>query len=114
MRIVSELSSTNPVPVDVVSGSSGGSLTDRSGSITTGGTAQQLAAANSSRSYFILQNISTGDLWFNFGVAAVADQPSFKLAAGQSFAMEGSFISTQLISIIGATTGQKFVAKEAS
>lgn len=89
-----------------------GTLTDRSGSITTGGTAQTLAAANSSRKYLLIQNVSTGDLWFNFTTTAVTDQPSFKLLPGQSFVMEDSFISTELISIIGATTGQKFAAKE--
>ena len=91
-----------------------GSLTDRSGTITTGGTAQSLAAANSSRRYLLIQNSgATGDdLWFNFTTTAVQLQPSFKLAPGASFVMEGSFISTEAISIIGPTTGQGWTAKE--
>lgn len=114
MRIAQELNSTNAVPVDIVAGSStvSGALTDRSGSITLGGTAQQLAAANATRRYFFVHNISTGDLWINFGVTAVQDQPSIKLAAGASFVMEGSFVSNQTVSVISNTTGAKFTSKE--
>lgn len=114
MRIAQELDASNAVPVNLVAGSSAvsGALTDRSGSITLGGTAQQLAAANATRRYFFVHNISTGDLWINFGVTAVADQPSIKLAAGASFVMEGSFVSNESISVVGATTGQKWTAKE--
>lgn len=89
-----------------------GTLTNRSGSITLGGTAQQLAAANTARRYLFVQNISAGDLWINFTTTAVADQPSIQMPSGATFDMEGSFVSTEAISIIGATTGQKFVAKE--
>jgi len=89
-----------------------GALTNRSGSITTGGTSQQLAAANTTRRYLFIQNIATEDLWSNVGVAAVADQPSVKLTPGDAFVMEGLFIDNEAVHIIGATTGSKFVAKE--
>ena len=89
-----------------------GSWTDRSGSLTTGGTAQTIAALRAGRSYFLFQNISPDDLWINCGVTAVQDQPSFKIIAGGSFVMEGNSVCTDLISVIGATTGQKFSAKE--
>lgn len=90
-----------------------GALTDRSGVITVDATSQQLAAALATRRYFALQNAGSIDLWFNFGVEAVASQPSFKLIPGASFMMEGSFISTQAIHIIGATAaGSGFTAKE--
>lgn len=89
------------------------SLTDRSGSITAGGTAQTAMNANSSRKYLLIQNNSSGNLWFNFGIAAVQNQPSILLQPGQSFVMEDRVISTQSVSIIGATTGQTFTAKEA-
>lgn len=90
-------------------------LTDRSGSITTGGTAQTLAAANTSRRYLIIQNTGAGTLWFNFTTAAVQTQPSFRLDVGASFEMPtaAGVISTEAISIIGATTGQVWTAKEA-
>lgn len=90
-----------------------GTLTDRSGTITAGGTAQQVMAANSSRKYLLIQNGSDTAMWFNFTTTAVQDSPSFFLAAnGGSFVMEGSYVSTEAISIICATTGKKWTAKE--
>jgi hypothetical protein len=89
-----------------------GTLTDRSGTVTTGSTAQQVAAANASRSYFFFQNVSTSDLWLNFGTPATASQPSIKIVSGASFTFESRFVSTELISVYGATTTQAFTAKE--
>lgn len=84
--------------------------TDRSGSITLGGTAQQLAAANTSRRELTGQNISTGDLWINEigGTAAADTAGSFRVPAGQGFEIE----TTRAVSIVGAVTGQKFSATE--
>lgn len=89
-----------------------GSLTDRSSTITTGGTSQQLAAANATRKYFLVQNLSSGTLWIDFGTNAVQSQPSVKIPVDATFIMEGSFICTQAVHIVGATTGQAFTAKE--
>lgn len=87
--------------------------TDRSGSITTGGTAQTLMASNSSRKGWIVQNNSTGSLWFNeLGNAAVQSQPSFELKPGASYESILGATVTTAISIIGATTGQTFTARE--
>lgn len=88
-----------------------GTITNRSSTITAGGTAQTLAAANMNRRYLFIQNISSEDLWFNIGTTAVADQPSIKLTPGSSFEF-AEFVPVEAISIIGATTGSKFVAKE--
>lgn len=84
--------------------------TDRSGSITTGGTAQQLAASNANRAGLSGQNISTGDLWVNEvgGTAAVDTAGSYKVPAGAGFEVATS----NAISIVGDTTGQKFTATE--
>ena len=84
--------------------------TNRSGSITTGGTAQQLAAANPDRLGLDFQNISAGDLWINEtgGTAAVNTAGSWKIATGQFF----SVATNQAISIVGATTGQAWTATE--
>lgn len=87
-------------------------VTDRSGTITSGGVAQQLAAANSSRRGFFIQNQSTGDLWFTGQGTAAATQPSIWLPAGSAWEMPPSGISTTAISIFGATTGQAFAARE--
>ena len=89
-----------------------GALTDGSGTITLGGTAQEVFAANATRSYLAIQNLSTENLWVNFGIAAVASQPSLKLIPNASFAMESSFVSNQSVSIIGATTSSAFAAKQ--
>ena len=85
--------------------------TDKSGSITTGGTAQVLAAANTARIALSGQNIdATADLWINEigGTAAANTAGSFKVAAGCTF----SISTNRAISIVGATTGQKFTATE--
>lgn len=83
--------------------------TDRGGTITAGGTAQQLAAANPSRTFLKGQNTSTGDLWINeVGGTAAAASPSYRIPAGATFAVNTS----AAISIFGATTGQTFSATE--
>ncbi len=87
-----------------------GTGTAKGGTITAGGTAQSLAAANPTRRTFQLQNRSAGDLWINEtgGTAIVGDSASYQVTAG------GSFIGStnQALSIIGATTGQAFTATE--
>jgi len=89
-----------------------GTLIDRSGTITTANTSQQLAPANPNRRYLLIQNNSSSPLWFNFTAAATTSQPSIQLAAGQGFVMENGFISTEAVNIIGGTAGQAFTAKE--
>lgn len=89
-----------------------GALTDRSGTITAGGTAQQAMAANASRLGFSIQNLSTGDLWINPLGTAAAAQPSIKLASGVYYETPHSFGAVGAISIFGATTGQAYSAKE--
>lgn len=91
----------------------GGTLTDRSGTITTGGTAQQLAPANASRHYLLVVNDSaTETMWINFTTTAVTSEPSIPILANGSFVMESSFVSTEAVSIIAATTGHPWTAKE--
>lgn len=84
--------------------------TDRSGTITLGGTAQVLSAADPSRRELTVQNISSGDLWINEvgGTAAAEGTGSYKLVSGAT----AKITSDLAISIIGATTGQKFTATE--
>jgi hypothetical protein len=103
----------NPLLTLGLVGSAQGTLTDGSGTITAGGTAQTVFTSNANRKYFFLQNISSGTLWFNFTTTAVTNEPSIQLVAGASYAMGiGGYISTEAISIIGASTGQAFVAKQ--
>jgi hypothetical protein len=92
-----------------------GVLTDRSGTITTGGTSQQLAPINPTRSYLFIQNPTTATevLYVNFTSAAAAAASSISLAAGASFTMTASdFASTEAVNVFGATTGHAFTAKE--
>lgn len=86
-------------------------LVDHSGTITTGGTAQTLSAAKS-RKYLFIQNLSVSNLYINFTSAASASTGSILLVPGASFVQEGSFVSSELISVFGATTGQAFTAKD--
>lgn len=83
---------------------------DRSGAITTGGTAQALAAANTARRGLTGQNISSGDLWINEigGTAAADTAGSYRVTAGSTFEVS----TNRAVSIVGATTGQKFSATE--
>lgn len=90
-----------------------GTFTDRSGTITLGGTAQTLAAANTSRHYLIVVNDDTSEtLWINFTTAAVTSQPSIPIQPRGSYVLENSVISTELVSVIAATTSHAWTAKE--
>lgn len=84
---------------------------DRSGTITAGGTAQELAPANDSRKMLVGQNISAEDMWINeFGVDAAANTAgSYKVASGDFFTISTS----NKVSIVAATTGSAFTATEA-
>lgn len=100
------------------SGSSGdvlvhGTFTDRSGTIAVGNTAQALMASNINRLMYVIQNLSSGDIYVSFVGTAVLTQPSIRIPAGAMLTSSGVFVSTQAISIIGATTGQVFTAYEA-
>jgi len=88
--------------------------TSRSGTITTGGAAQQLMAANSSRKgWFLQNNNTTGNIWFDeTGSTAVATQPSIKLYPGDYYESPPGGSTPTAISIIGDTTGMTFSARE--
>lgn len=113
-EIAQELTAGGPDgQLKVVSSPVRGAFTDRSGTLAAAGVAQTVAAAAATRTYFLFQNLSTADLWINFGVAAVQSQPSIKVPAGGSFVLDGNFCSTESISVIGGTLSQAFTSKEA-
>lgn len=91
-----------------------GTFTDRSG--TTSGTANTstlVAAANSNRHYFIIENIdSLAYLYVNFTSAAAPSDSSILLLPYGSYVMEASFITTEAIYVCSSGTSTKFVAKE--
>lgn len=85
---------------------------DLSGTITTGGTAQTLVAANEGRDHVFIGNPNaTGSLWVNdLGGTAATN------GAGSTEVPPGDVVQTRArnaISIIHATTGAKFTAGEA-
>lgn len=90
-------------------------VTDRSGTITLGGTSQQLVAANASRKRLLLQNdySETTDLWINFGAtAASTGGDSIELVPGGTYDTGGGPCWRGAIQIIGSNTGHKFACKE--
>lgn len=89
-----------------------GVVTAISGTVTTGGTAQVLAAANSLRGGITVQNTSAGDLRVNpWGTAS--STAGFRVSVGQLLVLDAPHCGVGAISIWGATTGQTFVGGEA-
>ncbi len=102
-----DLSKTNPIPIYLPPRT----VTNISGTITTGGAAQVLSAANATGRHFSIQNLHSVDsLWFSdIGIAA-GSQPSIQLMPGAYY--ESPYSTTAAISIIGATTAQAYSARE--
>jgi len=91
-----------------------GSFTDGSTTITTGGTSQQVFAANAARRFLLVQNISDTKMFLNFGSAATTGAGSILLAPnGGSVVMDAGFVTDQTVNILCATAGKAFTAKEA-
>ena len=111
---ISSDNSVNPVKLDslgVLRTSRQGAFTNRSGTITTGGTSQNIAAYHADRNYFFFQNISDVAMYLNF--SADATTSSILVAAnGGSFTCD-NFAPINPINVLCATTGKKFVAFEA-
>src|SRR4029079_419835 len=84
---------------------------DRSGTITTGGTAQVVLPAWTGRHGGVIQNQSLGSLWVSETATAVAGPPSILIPVNQQFLCMNP-ASGQAYSIIGATTAQAFAAGE--
>jgi len=95
--------------------SSNVTVTDRSGSITTGGTPQQLMAANPLRKGFWIQNVSAQNLFIS-DVGTASDNSgtpnSLLILPNTRYETQIGCASSAAISIVGGTTGQKFVARE--
>jgi hypothetical protein len=90
-----------------------GGLTNRSGTITAGGTRQATAAvANPNRTYLELHNPGTADLYFALGANA-APSAGILLRPGGFRIYEGSYVYPGAVDVYGATTGQPFTVYEA-
>jgi hypothetical protein len=78
-----------------------------SGSIAVGGTAQTFLTV-ATRNYLAIHNVSDGDLWVKFNVnAVIGDLGSILIKAGDRLVYDVVCPSNSM-TIIGATTGQKF------
>jgi hypothetical protein len=104
----SAVSSSNPLPVQ----NANASPTDRSSTITTGGTAQVAMAALSTRKGYFFQNISSEVMWGSWvGTAAPNTAGSFQIAPN-GIIRNSTPCETTALSIYGATTGKVFTAWE--
>lgn len=105
LNTLGQKAATGSVPVVLASDQSAvpvlvtipsGALTDASG--TVGTSSSSILAANPSRKYLLIQNVSINKLYINFGAAATTGAGSVFLAAsGGSLLMENQFICTQQI-----------------
>ena len=86
-----------------------GSLTDRS--VSVGTSSAQVMAANGSRNYLFIQNISDTAIWINFGTAAVTDSPSIKINPNDIYSPIPC-VTTDALNAISTLSGKKLVAKE--
>jgi hypothetical protein len=93
-----------------------GGIVDRSGTITTGGTAQNAMSANKSRRYLLIQNLDASeDMYVRFdGTAAVSGAAGTILlkAGGGAYEAPAHHCPTAAVSVIAATAGHKFTALE--
>lgn len=104
---------SDATPHPVTSNTPRGTYTSRSGTVTTGGTSQQIMAVNANRKSIIIENpiAATETLFFNFTSAASTTTDSIGLAPGGIYSPT-NFISTEAINVTATTTGHAFVAKE--
>lgn len=100
------VSSSNPLPIQNVSASP----VDRSSTITTGGTAQVLLAANANRKGIEFFNNSVGSIWLNAVGTATAGGGSIEVRSGGYWSPP--VVPVTAISVIGATTAQAFTCWE--
>lgn len=99
-------------------GPGAGTWTNRSTTITAGGTSQQLMAANTARRRVLVQNpcAATESIFLNW--TAVATVVTATAGASIELAPCGSYdsglgpVSTEAINVIATTTGHAVIAKE--
>lgn len=93
-----------------------GRVADFSGTITVGGTSQQVLPARAAGKGLEIENPTTAteDFFFNFGAAAsLTAAGSYSLVPGgsASYSAEEGFLPTDALHVIAATTGHVFVVK---
>lgn len=98
-----------------VNGAPNATPTNCSGTITSGGTAQNAFTAGATKHGFTIMNLSTENMWVSFTTTAAADtvasymlNPAATGVAGGSYSTPFGFGMNTALSVIGATTGNKF------
>lgn len=115
----------NPLPVDatltldpIVTAlpTTNGPFTDRSATLVTGGTHQQLMGPNATRKYLYIANddpSDLGDIYINFGATAVIGaKESIRLRPGDRGEWSMGLIPDTYIDWVATTSGKKITAKE--
>lgn len=96
----------------------GSTSTDRSTTITVGGTSQQLMASNSARKGYIIQNFgcgstANGNIYVGLGIAAsTSNGASVLLPPCASLFVLSTGVNQEVINVTGDNTGAKVSAKE--
>lgn len=103
----------HPLPVNAtVTGVSAAATTVSNGTITTGGTFQQIAASNSSRKSFEFQNNNASDACYIFfgATGSATTAKSIKVVAGGYYLRSSGVIPSDAIQTTCATTSDTFYA----
>lgn len=95
-------------------------VTDGSGTITTGGSSQQVFPVAIPRQYLFCQNpiTATETLFVNVGAPASVTSGSYELAAGGSLTFSGGptnsqpFVPVGVVTVAAATAGHRFICKQ--
>lgn len=90
-----------------------GTPTDKSGTITSGGTAQDVAAANPARQFLVFQNTSDTDMRISVTGTPTATVGILCPANGGGYEWNTpGFIPTSTLKVFCATTGKAFTCNE--
>lgn len=115
------IAGTVPITGTVTANPANGAFVNKSGTITLGGTAQNVLAINGARKQFLIQNpytaagqgiVAAESLFINFTGVANAAPPSVEILPGGSFLSDNSPVTTQALSVFAATTGHAFTCWE--
>lgn len=87
-------------------------FSDGSSTIIASNASQQIFAPNDDRHYLYFQNESGNDMYVDFGIPANTTS-SFKIPASGNLVFDSAFIPASTVNIICATSGARFIAKEA-
>lgn len=88
-------------------------LVDASGTIATASASQAVYTANAATLYMQLQNISAGQMFYNFDADASDGAGSYSLAPGASISFQDTFIPSGALNIWCASAGAAFTCKYA-